>query len=444
MRCGVALGAMLVGILPAFAEQAAPKRPAIPSPVQTYASLPAAERNAIQLDLLWTGFYDGVADGEFTERSITAIRDFQRENKTKQTGVLNPQERDVLAAAAKKERDAVGWTVVEDAQSGSRVGFPAKLLPQWVKNKFGSRWSSQRGEAAVETFRIAEPGASLAAVFNQQKQEPERKVETSQLRQDFFVMTGLQGLKRFYSRAEYKNGEVRGFTMLYDQALDGTMGKIAGAVRSAFVPFSRAEAATLKMPESNGKVEYGTGIVISTAGHILTPRHMVDGCAAIVVQGRGNTETVAEDQEKGLALLRVYGEPRLPPLPLPAEGSSASHATLVGISDPKMQAGGHAASTATAKLGEAVAENRLRSVDTAPLPGFSGAAALDADNRVLGMLQFKPQVMAEAGTAKLAPAASVIPVETMRGFLAAQGVAAETGSAADAKGSIVRVICVRK
>lgn len=444
MRWGVALGAMLIGVWPAFAEQTVPKRVSIPSPVQTYASMSAGERVAIQSDLLWTGHYDGLADGEFNERSINAIRSFQRDNKTKQTGILNPQERDVLSAAARKERDAVGWKVVEDAESGSRIGFPAKLLPQWVKNKFGSRWSSARGEAAVETFRIAEPGASLAAVFNQQKQQPERKVESSQLRQDSFVITGLQGLKRFYSRAEYKNGEVRGFTMLYDQAMDGTMGKIVDAVRSGFVPFSRVEAAPLKAPESKSKVDYGTGIVISAAGHILTPRHMVDGCAAVVVQGRGNAEIVAQDAERGLALLRIYSEPRLSPLPLPAQTSSASDATLVGIADPKMQEGAAAASTTRVKLGEAAADSRLRSLDAAPLPGFSGAVALDANNQLLGMVQFRPQVVADAGAAKLPSAASVIPAETMQGFLVAQGVAAQTGSVTDAKASLVRVICMRK
>ncbi|HET7680768.1 MAG TPA: serine protease [Xanthobacteraceae bacterium] len=444
MRFCVALLAVLIGILPASAQQSAVQRPVLPSPAETYAAMPPAERIAIQSDLLWAGHYEGVADGDFTERSIAAVRAFQRENKTKQTGILNPKEREVLAAAAKKEREAVGWRVVEDAQSGSRVGFPAKLLPQWVKNKLGSRWSSERGEAVVETFRIAEPGASLAAVFNQHKQEPERKVETSQLRSDSFVMTGLQGLKKFYARAEYKNGEVRGLTVLYDQAMHGTMAKIVGAVWGAFVPFSNKQAAVLQAAEAKGKVEYATGMVVSAAGHILTPRHVIEGCAVITLPGLGNTETVAEDPGKGLALLRVYGNRQLSPLPFSTDVGSGPELTLVGVADPKAQSGGSAASTARAKLGAVKGDSGLRALDGAPVAGFSGAAVLDSNNRLLGMVQFKAQLMAEAGAAKLPPAATVIPVQAIRDFLAAEGVTPPSGNANEAKSSVVRVICVRR
>lgn len=445
MRISVVCTALLVGMLPAWGQESAAKRPALPTPAATYTAMPLAERVAIQSDLLWAGHYDGVAHGEFSERSIAAIRAFQSQNKTKQTGILNPQEREVLAAAAKKERDAVGWQVVEDASSGARVGFPGKLLPQWVQNKLGSRWTSEKGEAVVETFRIAEPGASLAAVFHQQKQEPERKVESSHLRGDSFVMTGLQGLKKFYSRAEYKDGEVRGLTVLYDQAMHGTMAKIADAVRSAFVPFSRT-ALAVNVAEARGKAEYGTGLVVSAAGHIVTPRHVIDGCEIIVVAGLGNAETVADDAAKGLALLRVYGNRHLVPLLLAAKAAAGSELTLVGVADPKAQAGGRAVSTARAKLGAVGGDNGLRAIVSMPAPGFAGAAAFDGNSQLAGMVQFRPQVFAEAGGGKLPPPAAVIPAETIRDFLQAQGVQPATGSAgaSDPKASVVRVICVRK
>jgi hypothetical protein len=226
--------------------------------------------------------------------------------------------------------------------------------------------------------------------------------------------------------------------------MHGTMAKIVDAVRSAFVPFSRSEAAAVKPAEPKGNVEYGTGVVVSAAGHILTPRHVVDGCAVIVVPGLGNSETVAEDPDKGLALLRVYGNRRLSPLPLPADAASGPELTLVGVADPKAQAGGSAASTARAKLGAMSGNSGLRTLDGTPAPGFSGAAALDGNNRLFGMLQLRPQVMAEVGAAKLPPAGTLIPVEFIRDFLAAQGVEPQLGSADDAKASVVRVICVRK
>ncbi len=61
-------------------------------------------------------------------------------------------------------------------------------------------------------------------MFDKQKKEPaDRNVAYSVLRPDFFVLSGLQGLKKFYVRAQVRGDEVRGVTILYDQAMEGIM-----------------------------------------------------------------------------------------------------------------------------------------------------------------------------------------------------------------------------
>ena len=444
MRLVVIAVALLAGIVSASARDSAPKQ-ATSSPRSTYAALPLAERMSVQSDLIWATNHDGVADGDITERDIAAIRAFQKENKSQQTGVLNPQERDVLSAAAKKERDTMGWRVIEDTRSGIRVGMPGKIFSQSDRSKSGSRWTSVHGEAVIETFRIKEPGLTLAAVFDQQKKEPaERRVETSQLRPDSFFLSGLQGLKRFYMRAYLKGNEVRALTVLYDQALDGTMEPLLRPIWSAFVPFVTADIAVMpKDAPASGKVEYGTGIVASVAGYIITPRHVIEGCDVVVVPGLGNAAPVATDQANDIALLRVYGDRQLVPLPLGGDTASGRDFTLIGIADPQAQSGGGAVSTIRGRLS---AGPGTRSVDPVPASGFSGAAALDAENRFTGMVQIKPQVLAGAEPSRLLPPATVIPADVIRGFLAAQAVHPVSGrvSAADAKASMVRVVCVRK
>ena len=154
---------------------------------------------------------------------------------------------------------------------------------------------------------------------------------------------------------------------------------------------------------------------------------MIDGCAIITLPGLGHTETVAQDADKGLALLRVYGHRQLKPLPFPPEAGSGPELTLVGVADPKAQSGGNAPSTPRAKLRAAKDDASLRALEAAPAAGFAGAVAFDRSNRLIGMVQFRPQVMAEAGTAKLPPAASVIPVDSIRDFLAAEGLTPPSG-----------------
>ncbi len=410
---------------PAVKAQKTGKKQPRPNPVaESYAVMSLNERIAIQDDLIWTGDYNGTATGEFGERAIGAVKAFQKRHGGKETGVLNPQERAALAAAAKSRRETVGWQIVADPASGMRLGIPGKLVPQSAQTKAGTRWSSARGEVQIETFRLRET-SDLASVFEQQKKEPgDRKASYSVLRSDFFVVAGLQGLKKVYVRAHLRDNEVRGMTILYDQAMEGTMDPAAVAMSSALVPFPIAEAAAPSRP----KVEYGTGLVVSDAGHVLAHRRTTEDCHVLTVAGIGGADRIADDKTSDLALLRIYGAHSVKPAALAADAAKAGEVVLAGIAAPQAQAGGHAISTARARLSAAM-------LDPAPAQGFAGAPALDAQGRVLGV------VSPHAAQAILIPSAAV------RAFLAAHGVAPAASNDAGldtAKGALVRVICVRK
>jgi Putative peptidoglycan binding domain len=400
---------------------------------------PEAERIAIQSDLIWTGDYNGTLSGEFGERAVAAVKAFQKRRGGKETGVLNPQERAALSAAAKPKQEAVGWRMLNDGVSGVRLGLPAKLAPQASGIAGGSRWTSARGELQIETFRIAAPGTTLQAAFEQQQNVAERKVAYKLLRPDFFIVSGLQGLKKVYVRGAFKDGEVRGFSILYDQALEGTLDPVVIAMSSAFAGFPSGVVAG---PPPRRKVEYGTGVVIGAAGHVITTREVTDACQVITLAGLGPADLVAEDKAAHLALLRVYGTRDLVPL---AVGDAAADAevTLIGVADPQSQGGGGAVSTAAARV---TAQGAARAVEPVPVPGFAGAAALARDGRLAGLVDLRPQVVAgpSSGTAQSA----LIAAETIATFLRAHQVAASAngsgGGVEKAKAAAVRVICVRK
>ncbi|MET0721646.1 MAG: peptidoglycan-binding domain-containing protein, partial [Tardiphaga sp.] len=100
-----------------------PVRPALQTPADTVTAMAQAERLAIQSDLAWAGEYNGAINGEVSERMVTAIKTFQKYNGGKQTGVLNPQERALLADAARKRQGNVGWKLVTDMVTGARLGI---------------------------------------------------------------------------------------------------------------------------------------------------------------------------------------------------------------------------------------------------------------------------------------------------------------------------------
>ena len=429
-------------------KKAAPKQKGPTAPAQKgppaagplppiYASMLLTERVALQFDLAWSGDYNGLINGEINDKTVAAVRALQARNKFPVTGVLAPSERAVLAASSKNKQAQVGWAWVEDRITGATVGLPLKQAPNVTQTKTGTRWSSSQGQVQIETFRIREPGATLSNVFEQQKKEPTtRKLEVNLLRGDFFILSGMQGLKKFYVRAEAKEGEIRGLTILWDQATEGIMDPVVVAMSSAFAPFSGGGLPGLSPPPRR-KVEYGTGIVVSAAGDILTDRGLTDSCNVVEISGYGDANKVAEDGD--LTLLRLYGAPDFKPAALTPGGAPSGDLTLVGIADPQTQRGGSAVSALTARLGG-------DALQPAPQPGFAGAAALDAQGRVSGMVALKSSLEASAGGAAAPLQAGVVPVATIQRFLTAQGVMPAAGRAsADAvKASLVRVICVRK
>src|SRR4051812_22606386 len=314
---------------PAKAVQApkADKKAATDAIAASYAAIPLAERLSIQNDLAWTGDYNGLINGEFGERAINAVRSFQKRSGGKETGVLNQPERASLAAASKPKQDAVGWRVVDDLMTGARIGIPTKLMPNTHFSGGVSKWTSSRGEYSTETFRITQPGTTLAAVFEQMKKEPAgRKAEYSVLRPDFFVISGLQNLKKFYVRAQVRGEEVRGFTVLYDQAMIGIMEPVVVAISSAFMAFPAGPAA----PPLRRKVEYLSGVAVGVR-EIVTSREALEGCHVVTVAGIGGADRLAEDKASGLVLLRVHGADLKPAVLAPA--APRGEVTLLGIAD---------------------------------------------------------------------------------------------------------------
>ncbi|MDP1583624.1 MAG: serine protease [Bradyrhizobium sp.] len=412
-----------------------PIRPALQTPADTANAMSQAERLAIQSDLAWVGRYNGAITGDVSERMVAAIKEFQKGRGGKQTGVLNPQERGILAETAKRKQDSVGWKIVTDAGTGARLGVPTKLVPQQSSDANGAKWTSTTGTVQIQLARRKEASPTTAKLAGQEKKEPPgRKVDYTVVKPDFFVLSGLQGLKKFYVRGTFKGDEVRILTILYDQATENTVEPVVIAMSSAFNPFPAG--AQVAGPPPRKTVEYGTGIVVSGDGAILADRQVTDGCLAIAIAGHGNADRVAEDKDHDLALLRIYGARGLTPLNL-GNGAANSAIELTGIADPQNQAGGTAASSVKASVTPNGSDMALT---PAPAIGFSGAAALDTDGKFAGIALLKPVVV--AGPTNGA-AAALVPADTVRNFLSANGVNASGGSTT-AKASVVRVICVRK
>jgi len=414
-----------------------PGRPAVQKPADTANAMPQAERQAIQSDLAWVGQYNGAITGDVSERMVEAIKEYQKVLGDKPTGVLNPKERSVLAETARHRQDNAGWKIVADAVTGARLGIPTRLVPQQTSDASGTKWSSATGTIQVLLSRRKEANPTTAKLAEREKKEPAgRNVDYTVVKPDFFVLSGLQGLKKFYVRGTFQGDEVRILTILYDQATENIVEPVVIAMSSAFNPFPVNAG-----PAPRKSVEYGTGVIVSDDGAIVTDRLITDGCLAIAIAGFGNADRVAEDKDHDLALLRIYGARGLTPLGV-ADDTAMTSVELTGISDPQNQGGAAAVSSIKASVAQIGGGGDL-ALSPAPAVGFSGAAALDGDGKFAGVALLKPVIVAGPAAATQAAQAVLVPAELVREFLKVNGVTAAGGSS-DAKAAVVRVICVRK
>ena len=388
------------------------------------------ERLALQSDLAWVGAYNGLIDGQASDRLVAATKDYQKSYGSEPTGALTPQQRTELAAQAKTAQVKLGWKIVTDIGTGARLGLPQKLLPNMRMDSQGTRWSNLQDTVSVTLTRRREPGLTLAAMAEREKKEPAgRTIQYSTVRPDFYVVSGLQGSNHFYARGQLKGGEMRTMTVQYDPANEAAMATLVVAMSSAFNPFPNPGDIAATSPKP---VEYATGTFVSNDGAILADRSSVEGCTSIAVQGHGNAARVAEDGVQDLALVRLYGAQTIP-VAVANSAAPAANVTIMGIVDPQNQNGGAAVTRVRAQTSTLNGEIALAPVAA---PGLAGAPAFDDQGHFAGVVVSKASALS-----KLAPADSV------RSFLSANGVApsgdtADT-KASDSNASVVRLICVR-
>src|SRR5258705_431209 len=255
-----------------------PPAPGARAPADTANAMPQAERQAIQSDLAWVGEYNGAISGEVSERMVAAIKEFQKAKGGKQTGVLNPQERGALAETAKRRQENVGWKIVTQAGTGAPLGIPTKLVPQQSSDPNGPKWSSSTGTIQIQLSRPKEANPTTAKLAEQEKKEPAgRKVEYAVVKPDFFVLSGMQGLRKFYVRGQYRGDEIRILTILYDQATEGTVEPVVIAMSSAS---NRSRQARRSRARRRAR-PWNTGPALSSATTALSLRTVRLSTAAL-------------------------------------------------------------------------------------------------------------------------------------------------------------------
>lgn len=247
----VGLGLLALAAPAALAQ--APARPAAPpaAPAQppldpaqaaskaAYDRLEEAERKAIQNDLIWTGDFNGVAGGEFGRRTYDALLAFERRGGAGRVAdaILTPPERAALKQEADRARAGLGFAEVTDAATGIRIGMPQAILSQRVAVENGVVFRRADGQVSLQLQQLP-GGLELPSLFERMRQDaPGRKVTYRLLRPEWFVVSGDEGARKFYTRVAQGPAGIRAYTFRYPAAEARAMDRLMVAIANTFEPF---------------------------------------------------------------------------------------------------------------------------------------------------------------------------------------------------------------
>ena len=232
VRAGALAALLGVAILAVGRADADPTDPAA-----HYVRLGEAHVRSIQYDLIWSGDLNAVTDGVIGLRSLAAIRAFERRIGSAADGVLNGPERRRLAADARAQREAMGYEIVLDEATGARIGVPFARVDGPVEAGSGARYAAPDGSVEIVTHRVA--GASgLRDLHRRELARPGREVTYELRRASWFVATGREGARDFYTRAQTDGTETRAFTVTYHHDLEREIEPVVVAMSDDFEVFA--------------------------------------------------------------------------------------------------------------------------------------------------------------------------------------------------------------
>lgn len=215
-----------------------------PDPLLSAYDPDVSARKAIQLNLIWTGYYPGPVDGALGATTIQAIRRFQTENGEPPTGTMSLRVRDALARRAEQEQKKIDFRFVNDPGTGARIGIPFAYVPQQHSTLRGWGYYSSDDSIEIQTVAVFTALRDLQSLYVQLKDKiPNRTVWYSPFRDTWFVLAGRDlsasnEEKDFYVRFHTNGIQARGFSISYKPDRYPNIAPIIGAMSFTYDPFA--------------------------------------------------------------------------------------------------------------------------------------------------------------------------------------------------------------
>lgn len=307
--------------------------PPVPEPEETLREAQASEqlldrdaRAALQTALQWFGFYDLAIDAAFGPGTRRSMGAWQLEQGYESTGVLTTRQRAELMEAYRSERAELGMQTVRDEMAGISIDLPLAMV-DFDRHETPFAHFNARDESGVQILLISQSGtqATLFGLYEMMQTLEIVPLEgMRERRQNSFILTGQNENLRSHTVAQFRNGEIKGYTLVWTPERDAQMERVLPMMEASFNPLSGT------LPDSAGQASAvsrsdllaglavrrpdfsRSGFFIDASGRVLTTSEAVSQCERITIDEVHGARVVARDETLGLAVL----EPETPLAPL--------------------------------------------------------------------------------------------------------------------------------
>ena len=394
-----------------------------------FEALPEVDRRALQDALIWTGDYKSVVDGEFGRGTRDAVIAFAKRARVSPDGALDQKGRAMAIAAGARARNAQLFRKIIDPRSGAAVGLATKFLTKRIDTRTGSKWSAADGSASLDTFQNPESQGDLPGLFESLRADaPGRRVSYRVLRPDFFVVSGEDQDRLFYTRAERGavNGvaTVRGYTLSYAKALRPSFEIVAIATANAFDPFPAAAPAIAGAPAAPAaaSAQLEASAIAIAPGMFLS---VTGGDCKEPKIGARPASVSRRDPATGLTLIEARGADTAAMTPTaitPAARAPAGGDTVVALFVSQWGARGAETSVATGDYLAPVATGAPPRLVAALQGNIGGSAVFDRSGALVAMARAPSSAPRRIAGIIPQSAWALVPAAAISAFLDAAGV----------------------
>jgi len=367
------------------------------------AQLDRDERALIQTALQWKGFYDLAIDAAFGPGTRRAMAAYQGARGYDATGILTTAQRTELVAEYRAELAAIGLETWRDETAGISIDLPLAMI-EFDRYEAPFAHFRERGGSGVQGLLISQQG-NLATLFGlyeiMQTLEIVPLDGTRERRRNSFLLTGQNDSLRSHTFAEYANGQVKGFTLVWTPEQDDRMARVIPAAQSSFATFGPALADGIgASPSAVSGIDLlaglevrrpthsRTGFYVDGTGTIVTTDALLDQCGRVTIDETYDAEVTLRDPDLGIAVLR----PRQPLAPLAfanfrmTEPQLRAEIVVAGFSFEDLLTRPVLNFGQVAGLSGLEGEETLRRLAVQVMPGDAGGPVFDSTGSVLGML----------------------------------------------------------